>query len=328
MSGLLLRRQVTVALVALAAVVAGVSLLARQGGSAQVEPLNGPAIQGYTYSAKFVCGNPAGLDPQPLASGVYSTAINVHNLQAFDVTLIKKAVLAPQEPDLGQPSPFQSIAVPADRAFEIDCPDIFSLLDLMPPFPAFAKGFVVIESPAELDVWGVYTSSESAAGAGTGITLDVEVVPYELQDFCDITVLGADPDADNLTTAQELAIGTHPCINDTDKDSCADGEETVTGAGAELLGGNRDPLNPWDFYNVVDPIAPRVIDLDDAFAVLYKFGAVYGDPVPVAPPYDARHDRTTPSPNYWNTQAPEGVIDLDDFFWNLVQFGHTCFPAP
>jgi hypothetical protein len=137
-----------------------------------------------------------------------------------------------------------------------------------------------------------------------------------------------DNDSDNDLVpdgVEYIELGTSAVNPDTDRDGCAEGEEL---GDDEVLGGQRDPLNRWDFFNVVDPVAPRVIDLDDAFAVLGKFGAVCGDPVPTAPPYDEAYDRSQPSPNPWNTQAPNCVIDLDEFFWSLDSFGHTCFPAP
>jgi hypothetical protein len=120
---------------------------------------------------------------------------------------------------------------------------------------------------------------------------------------------------------------------DTDGDGCSDIEELGVN---ELQGGQRDPLDPWDFYDVPTgepPSKNKAIDLDDALAVLAKFGALVGDPMPVAPPYGEAYDRSDPpavypAPGYWKTQAPEGVIDMDDFLWALWQFGHSCFPEP
>ena len=133
----------------------------------------------------------------------------------------------------------------------------------------------------------------------------------------------SDCDSDAATDDDEEVLGSDLRMNDTDGDRCADGEEIGSD---QYLGGQRDPLNPWDFFDVVAVL--KVIDLDDAFAVLSKFGAVCGDPIPSAPPYSQAYDRSQPTPNPWNTQAPNCVIDLDEFFWNLAQFGHTCFPPP
>jgi hypothetical protein len=120
---------------------------------------------------------------------------------------------------------------------------------------------------------------------------------------------------------------------DSDGDGCSDQEEL---GGNPAFGGQRDPSDPWDFFDVPTgnpPVKTRVIDVDDAFYVLGKFGSVAGDPISEAPPYDPAFDRSAPpavypAPGYWRTQAPDGHVDLDDFFWNLNCFGHTCFPPP
>jgi hypothetical protein len=67
------------------------------------------------------------------------------------------------------------------------------------------------------------------------------------------------------------------------------------------------------------------VDGNDALAVLSKFGSSPGDPLPPpVPPYDPAYDRSAPSPNSWNTHAPNGVQDGNDIIWNLWQFGHSC----
>jgi hypothetical protein len=138
-----------------------------------------------------------------------------------------------------------------------------------------------------------------------------------------------DTDNDGLTNGEELFIyGTDPGLPDSDGDGCADGEETGP---VETLGGQRDPLDPWDFFDVpvgMPPAKNKIIDLDDAFAVIAKFGAVCGDPVPEAPTYDEAYDRSEPTANPWITQGPDCVVDLNEFFWSLNSFGHTCFPPP
>jgi len=143
-----------------------------------------------------------------------------------------------------------------------------------------------------------------------------------------------DTDGDGLQDGAEvITYGTDPFIVDTDGDGCADGEEAA--GSDEALGGLRDPLNAWDFYDVPLPVGDpgtgtrdRQIDGNDWLAVQSKFGATEGDPIPDAPPYDPAYDRSEPSPNPWNTQAPDGVIDGNDVLWNLEQFGHSCFGPP
>ncbi|KKK48456.1 hypothetical protein LCGC14_3144910, partial [marine sediment metagenome] len=60
----------------------------------------------------------------------------------------------------------------------------------------------------------------------------------------------SDPDGDGLTNVEEFSLGTDPCSSDTDLDGCTDREEL---GGDETLGGKRDPLNFWDFYDVTGP---------------------------------------------------------------------------
>jgi hypothetical protein len=134
---------------------------------------------------------------------------------------------------------------------------------------------------------------------------------------CDDTIAGIDDDSDALTTEQEAALGTDACIADTDADGCGDGAEP----GADpASGGDRDPLNAWDFYDVTGDAA---IDLGDAIAILQKFGAS-----PPASAYDPLLDRYAPDVDKpWRTAAAAGThigIDLADAILNLQSFGHSC----
>jgi hypothetical protein len=174
---------------------------------------------------------------------------------------------------------------------------------------------------AEQNWWGAcsgpYHPSLNPLGTGDAVSDYVDFTPW-IRGACDY-------DGDLLTDdSEQLVWLTDWQDPDTDGDGCADGEEALYSE--PTLGGQRDPLNHWDFFDVVAPL--KVIDLDDAFGVLGKFGAVCGNPVPSAPPYGEAYDRSAPTPNPWNTQAPDCVIDLNEFFWNLASFGHSCFPAP
>jgi hypothetical protein len=67
----------------------------------------------------------------------------------------------------------------------------------------------------------------------------------------------------------------------------------------------------------------RTIDLQDALAILDKFGLQPGQDG-----YAATHDRMAPDPlKPWRTAAATGLalgIDLQDALINLQSFGHTC----
>lgn len=142
------------------------------------------------YSAKFVCGTAdvvPGVD-DPLVSGTYGTTVSVHNPgeDSAGVMLQKKVVLAlPEAETQLPPTRWYSVALGPDGAFEVDCVEIGTLLVLdglwapPPNGPAFFKGWVVFQSPAELDVVGVYSTTENAvigAGGGVGLKIDKEPV--------------------------------------------------------------------------------------------------------------------------------------------------------
>ena len=245
----------------------------RAGPRASADINNATPVDGYTYSAKFLCGTISG-GTGPLGDGEYATAINVHNLHDFTVGIYKKAVLAPREPDVGVPSAYIELDIPPDAAFEIDCPDIQTLLG--DPITGFAKGFAVIASPVELDVWGVYTSGQTLNGttAGTGISEDIEVVAYTVQPFPPPTCTDADGDS-----------GCDDPTGDQDDDGCTAVEE------ADFVTAGLGPFSDAVWYDVfdvqipakddlVDGIGPdtpvgangprnKVVDIGDALAVLF-----------------------------------------------------------
>ena len=123
-----------------------------------------------------------------------------------------------------------------------------------------------------------------------------------------------DPDLDGLPSFFEFNAKMDPCDPDTDGDGCEDGRELGDDAAS---GGMRDPLNPWDFYDVAGPGGgpDGVVDLpNDILGVLSHVTA-----------YDIRFDRgPSTGPNAWNMTAPDGVINLIDVLGVVLQFGHDC----
>ncbi len=90
------------------------------------------------------------------------------------------------------------------------------------------------------------------------------------------------------------------CDLDDDDDGCTDLQE----AGPDKdLGGLRDPLNPWDFY---DTNGDRIIDLFvDILGVIQHYS------LDGSPPYDVIYDRgASAGPYTWSMTAPDGSIDL------------------
>jgi hypothetical protein len=135
----------------------------------------GASAQTYEYAVKVVCGVP---DSLQLAQGRYFTAINVHNPQRDGTELRFKVALTGPLLSEGSVSGFSAERLRADRALEIDCPQVRRRFLTSPPM---MSGFVVIQSPVELDVVAVYTVG--ATGTRNAITMDVErVMPRTFQE--------------------------------------------------------------------------------------------------------------------------------------------------
>jgi hypothetical protein len=145
--------------------------------TAQQRRPSSPPAQ-FQYAVKFVCANAKGVTAQPgiLVPGQYLTVINVHNpSNSSPVSFRKKVAVALPGEQAGPISPFFEANLKPDEALEIDCADIYDHASISPKQIAkgiLLKGFVVIESPLELDVVAVYT----AGGAQVG-TLHTERVP-------------------------------------------------------------------------------------------------------------------------------------------------------
>lgn len=108
--------------------------------------------------------------------------------------------------------------------------------------------------------------------------------------------------------------GTCTADPDSDGDGCGDVEEVGSN---RLFGGDRDPLDPWDFFDVS---GDQSIDLTDALLIKQKFGLGPGDPG-----YDAQYDRWIPDmAKPWRTASASDGIDLTDILINLQSFGHDC----
>ena len=181
---------------------------------------------------------------------------------------------------------------------------------------------------------GTYTNSGLATGCYI-VRAEAEFYATEYYDdtpnYDDATPVSVVEGSD--TTDIDFSLS---AVN-SDGDGCADVEELGPDP---LLGGQRDPLNPWDFFDVPLPVGEpgtgtkdQQVDGNDALAVLSKFGASPGDPFPTAPKYDEAYDRSAPpavypDAGYWRTGAPDGVQDANDALWAIWQFGHSCVLPP
>lgn len=143
------------------------------------------------------------------------------------------------------------------------------------------------------------------------------------------------PTATPTATPTPMPPPPTPSGVDSDGDGCDDARER--GANP-ALGGQRNPSNPWDFFDTPDQnnTRDRVIALSDILRVAARFGAsgnANGSPFstpPAAPAYHPAFDRTPPGPGSmpFALGPPEGAITISDLFAIAAQFGHTCAIAP
>lgn len=139
------------------------------------------------YAVKLVQGiAPKLSDASFIAPGRYFTAINVHNPSTCERVRFRwKVALATL--DAGTVSiitPFQDATLRPDEALEIDAVDVARRLNVRPT--QFAKGFVVIESPCELDVVAVYTMLPAGGPieAPSAVAFHTERVPARKIEGC------------------------------------------------------------------------------------------------------------------------------------------------
>ncbi len=107
------------------------------------------------------------------------TAINVHNPTARAIAFKKAFAIALPNEKAGPVTAYFDAKLGPNQAFEIDCPDI---LRRSRQRTRFLKGFVIIETPVQLNVVAVYT----AAGSTRQIeALDIErVSPRRIAGRC------------------------------------------------------------------------------------------------------------------------------------------------
>ena len=101
---------------------------------------------------------------------------------------------------------------------------------------------------------------------------------------------------------------------DSDLDGCADAEESD--GNDPSLGGQRDPANPWDYFNPTHDGLNRV---DDILRVVQQFFKDEGQPG-----YTQDTDRTHLGPDTWDLGPPNGQQRVDDILYAVRQFFHDC----
>jgi hypothetical protein len=129
-----------------------------------------------------------------------------------------------------------------------------------------------------------------------------------------------DPDKDNdgLTDGSEIIIhGTSAFVVDTDGDGCKEAREVGMN---QSLGGRRDPLNPWDYFNPEKIYTPYTQTVADILRVVNQYNKNMGNPL-----YTAETDRTgIPNAYPWSLGPPNGTQTVEDILAAVKQFGHNC----
>jgi hypothetical protein len=142
----------------------------------------------FQYAVKLVQGSPPPLTKESfIAPGRYFTAINVHNPSTCKTVKFRwKVALADIDGrHVSTISSFQAASLRPDEAVEIDARDIARAINIA--MTQFVKGFVVIESPCELDVVAVYTAlpaGQGTAAQSAGVAFHTERVPARQVEAC------------------------------------------------------------------------------------------------------------------------------------------------
>jgi len=150
----------------------------------------------WSFAAKFVCGEQvADQAGQPIAGepvvkpGNYATEINIHNphylgpiqIRQKALLLVDRGEPVGRAPGIAQPIAFSPLfGLPDDGATMMDCNGIWNLLNpgTTPPTPMpLTIGYLVIVSPANLDVVSVMTATTSNSNLEpAGIALETLAV--------------------------------------------------------------------------------------------------------------------------------------------------------
>src|SRR5205814_6385304 len=130
-----------------------------------------PIPQMFEYAVKFVCGRSVAQPQTPpqVAPGYYWTDVNVHSPTGTGFR--KKFVLALPNQKPSKPTDFVNAELGTDFAFAVECQEIMKRLGV----GGFATGFVVFQSPRELDIVAVYTTASVPGGPVS--TFHTERVP-------------------------------------------------------------------------------------------------------------------------------------------------------
>lgn len=164
----------------------------------------------------------------------------------------------------------------------------------------------------------------AAARDGDVDVRDLQVVYSRNGSTCDNPFPAQAPPLPDAAPTPKATPTAQPKPGDSDGDGCSDGRELGPN---EQLGGRRNYLNRWDFYDVD---GNGVVNINgDILAVAYAFGSSSGAN------YSAAKDRRAPPPaasepdsslrEPWDMGAPDRAININvDILGVARQFGHSC----
>lgn len=125
----------------------------------------------------------------------------------------------------------------------------------------------------------------------------------------------SDPNTNRTTPRVDARVALLTPDGDADGDGCTNDEEL----GADITaGGRRNPLNPYDFYDVNGDGIVTVFG--DILPVIAAFGPSTG------PNDKAAYDRSPAPPGVESQHLgpPDGAITIEDIVAVAAQFGHRC----
>lgn len=144
----------------------------------------------YIFSVKFVCGEQKDEcgGCSPVRPGRYSTEINIHNPEAKEALVLKRAIplvlagaVSGREPKFQGPAGRPDfIRLPAHSATMDDCCRILELLLSAPPSGTvpLTLGILEILSTVELNVTAVYTATDGSGGAPSIDVKQISAKPF------------------------------------------------------------------------------------------------------------------------------------------------------
>jgi acetyl esterase/lipase len=198
--------------------------------------------------------------------------------------------------------------------------DISVVIDVSGSLYGLADALMEPGEPPLMIVHGTADTTVPYSGATELVAAaEADGIPYELHAYEGEGHGIFGPHLDEIAEWSGLFIFNHVLQIDTDADGCWDSKEAGPD---ETLGGLRDHLNPWDYFNPTNDGQNRV---DDILAVVDHYFVSAGEPGYE----DGRYDRSaipeTPT-QPWRLGPPDGQVLVDDILHVLNSYFHDCAP--